>query len=120
MGYTTTKIILSDGKPALRMDGLASGVVYLRVRAVSKEMVRNGELYDFVVKAQAYVVDPDGAEQPDAGPVVGSTEHGQNAADAGTMTIADLKARLIRQAVREYFARRAVLAAQQEFVGELL
>lgn len=120
MAYTTTKLNLSDGKPALRVDGLAGEVLYLRVRVLSAQITRNGELHDLVVRAQAYRVDSEGVERGDSGPMVGCTEHGQAATDAGVMAVSDLKSRLVRQAVREYLAKRAVAAAAREFVGDLL
>jgi hypothetical protein len=120
MGYTTTKITLTDGKAALRVDGVPGGAQYLRVRVVSAEVTRNGELHDLVVKAQGYAVSSDGIESGEVGPVVGSTEHGQTATDAGVMAVKDLKSRLVRQAVREYLAKRAVTAAAQEFAGDLV
>lgn len=120
MGYTTTKISLSDGKAALRIDGLAGGIQYLRVRVVSAQVTRNGELHDLAVRAQAYPVTSEGLESGEAGPVVGSTEHGQTAGEAGVMAVDDLKSRLVRQAVREYLGKQAVVAAAQEFGGDLL
>ena len=103
MALAFVRVLLADGKVAIRVDGHPSSPMWFRVRLLSKEMVESAanEPPELKVKIEAYQVDSNGAIIPDgAGPVLFRTITAESLA-LGAQSMQNERVSLSKDAIRK-------------------
>lgn len=119
MPITYQRVVLSDGRAAMRVDGLPTSPIYLRVRLLSKEITNPSVgAADLALKIQPYQVTADGAELT-AGLAITRTVNGAALAQ-GLRTLAEERSELLSEALQQMVGWLATKAALASATDELV
>ena len=103
MAVTFSRVLLPDGKPAIRVDGAPFSPAWFRVRLLDKHLVdgASGEPPELLVKVKAYQVDSVGVVVADGeGPIVRRLITAASLA-AGTPAMMERRKSIVKEAVKK-------------------